>query len=100
MMLTFESCSTDIRARLMFAVLLMHSSGYLVEDLAMKVFMPQFGEAETDRWRWFCFVIGFCAAVCLPLASPLRESPCFLATRGDAGECRGALDHIAAVNGQ
>jgi hypothetical protein len=102
--LAVESCPSWARPRLILAVQLLGSCGYLMEAVGMETFMPHFGEDDDDRWRAFCFMIGLSALLVLPFTLMLYESPSFLAVaKQDQDElvlCEKVLDGIARYNGQ
>lgn len=104
MVLAVESCPSWARPRLILAVQLLGSFGYLLEAVGMAVFMPHFGEDDDDYWRSFCVLIGLSALLVLPFTFMLYESPSFLAVaKQDADElvlCEQVLDGIARWNGQ
>lgn len=100
LVLAVESCPEDRRPSLVFGIQIVGNFGYFIEAVGVQVFMPQFGEAETDAWRSFCLFIGMVALISLPMALALKESPSFLAMKGDVAGCVGVLDHIAHMNGR
>lgn len=98
--LAVESCSGAARSKVVFAIMFLGSIGYLLEGIAIQAFMPDFGESDSDDHVRFCLFILAPAALALPLVLALRESPRFLAVRGNAEGCVRVLDTIAWWNGR
>jgi len=84
---------------LVFAITFFGSLGYLAEAIGVDIFMPRFGEEDSDNWRALCLFCGIPALVTLPLVYVLGESPTFLAINGRYQECLDTLGTIAHWNG-
>jgi MFS family permease len=95
LLLAVESAPQEVRTKLSFGISVVSSLGYLLEAVGIRLLMPHFGEAPSDSWRGFCALTACLAFLSLPFVAALRESPLFLAVRGDAEGCVSVLDTIA-----
>jgi len=98
--LAVESCNSESRVNIMFAIMFFSSLGYLCEAIGVAFFMPEFGEGPHDSWRGMSLFIATPSLISLPMVWILGESPCFLAVRGNISECIECLNYIAWWNGK
>jgi len=98
--LAVESCPVSVRPHIVFGIQMLMSIGFFMEALMCLTIMPHFGESPDDNYRLYYAIIAFLALAMLPGTMLLRESPSFLAVKGDAEACVEVLDDLARMNGQ